>query len=151
MYCWQHSCYFPWQAFAEERAEERFDRCLPAPCDVTTPRCSGTMQVLILLETEERVSPQWRLASKAGAAGGMIRRVYDEQLDLTADMASTHFVFTLPPDSQSNFITPLLALQWVLRFQFTASTPRAAGVANPLQGKIDQLTWALPLHVGAPQ
>ncbi|GAB4820682.1 hypothetical protein N2152v2_007728 [Parachlorella kessleri] len=109
------------------------------------PRC---MQVLILLETEERLAPQWR---PAGKAGNVIRRVYEEQLDLTADIASTHFVFTVPPGSQANFSTPLLQLQWVLRFQFTASTARQGGSPNPLQGKIDQLTWALPLHVGAPQ
>jgi hypothetical protein len=109
------------------------------------------VQVLILLETEERLAAQWRPAGKAGAGPGVIRRVYEEQLDLTADVSSMHFVFTVPPGSQANFSTPLLQLQWVLRFQFTASTPRPGGSGNPLQGKIDQLTWALPLHVGAPQ
>lgn len=105
--------------------------------------------MLILLETEERIAQQWRAAGKAGA--GVIRRVYEEQLDLTADLACTHFMFTVPPDGQANFSGPLLALQWVLRFQFTASTPRRSGGGNPLAGKIDQLSWALPLHVGAPQ
>ena len=82
----------------------------------------------------------------------MVRRVYEEQLEVTADLAATHFLFTVPPGSQANFTTSLLQLQWVLRFQFTASTPRGgAGGSNPLAGKIDQLTWALPLHVGAPQ
>lgn len=109
--------------------------------------------MLILLETEERLAAQWRPASKAVAGAGVIRRVYEEQLEITADMAATHFVFTLPPGSQANFTTPLLQLQWVLRFQFTASTPRpgGGGGSNPLQGKIDQLSWALPLFVGAPQ
>ncbi len=67
-------------------------------------------------------------------------------MELTSDTLSTHFMFTVPSDAPAVFSTPLVALSWVVRFQFTATkrgTPAGAV-------KIDQLTWPMPLIVAAP-
>jgi hypothetical protein len=108
--------------------------------------------VLVLLETEEVVDASWRRPVQGG--GGAVRRVYDEHLEVTADTACTHFLFTIPPDAAASFQTPLVSLRWLLRFQFTASLPHA-GLAqreewSPLQGRLEQLTWALPVTVLPP-
>ncbi len=126
------------------------------------------VQVLILLETEEVVEQPWRRPVQGGG-GGAIRRIYDEHLEITADACCTHFLFTIPPDAAASFQTPLLQLRWLLRFQFTASMPPPELVAaaqsaaaadksgssvradwNPLQGRVEQLTWALPITVQSP-
>lgn len=110
-----------------------------------TPRC---MQVLVLLETEETVEAPWR---PKGAGG--IRRVWDEHSEVTGDTVSTHLLFTLPPDAAPSFATPLVQLRWLLRFQFMAST-LPVGVlpgTSPLAGKIDTLSWTLPLAVCSPR
>lgn len=104
----------------------------------------------------------WRRQVQGGGSGA-IRRVYDEHLELTGDTACTHFVFTIPPEAAATFQTPLLQLRWVLRFQFTASSPVPAGGGggssghggaaadwSPLQGRVDQLSWVLPITVLPP-
>ena len=109
--------------------------------------------MLILLETEEAVEQPWRRPVQGGG-GGAIRRVFDEHLELTGDTGCTHFLFTIPIDAAASFQTPLVQLRWLLRFQFTASVPpRGAGAGadwSPLQGKVEQLTWALPITVQPP-
>jgi hypothetical protein len=130
-----------------------FSQAVPAdggqPGAGPTPRC---MQVLILLETEEIVEQPWRRQVAGG--GGVIRRVHDEHLELTGDTGCTHFLFTIPPDAPPSFQTPLMQLRWLLRFQFTAALPPPGGKAaadwSPLQGKLEQLTWALPITVLPP-
>ena len=72
--------------------------------------------------------------------------VYDEQVELTSDTLCTHFMFTVPSDAPAVFATPLVALRWVVRFQFTATLRGGTSV----NGKIDQLTWPMPLLVVAP-
>jgi hypothetical protein len=124
--------------------------------------------VLILLETEELVEAAWRRPMQGGGSGGAgaggIRRVFDEQLEVAADTACTHFIFTIPPDAAASFKTPLVQLRWLLRFEFTAAVAAAqqgSGEAveaaaaqrhewSPLQGRLEQLSWALPLTVLPP-
>lgn len=112
------------------------------------------MQVLILLETEEIVEQPWRRPVQGGGAGA-IRRVYDEHLELTADTACTHFLFTIPSDASASFHTPLLQLRWLLRFQFTAAMPPAGagdrgGEWSLPAGRVEQLSWSLPITVLPP-
>lgn len=125
----------------------------PITTHATTPTHHPRHQVLILLETEEVVEQPWRRQAKGGGSGA-IRRIHDEHLELTADTGCTHFVFTLPPDAAASFQTPLLQLRWLLRFQFTASTPPPRTPPgrewNPLQGRLEQLAWALPITVVPP-
>lgn len=140
-------------------------RSAPTPAPSLTPPypslTSACLQVLILLETEETVEQPWRRQVQGGGGGSganggsAIRRVYDEHLEVTADTACTHFLFTIPPDAAATFQTPLLQLRWLLRFQFTASLPAvgggpAGGDWSPLQGRVEQLTWALPVTVLPP-
>ena len=134
------------------------------------PHPTTSSQVLILLETEEIVEAPWRRQVQGGGAGA-IRHVYDEQLEVTADTSCTHFLFTIPPDAAASFQTPLVQLRWLLRFQFTAIMPPPRGGAaaaapgaaapaeppptaspdwSPLQGRLEQLTWALPVTVLPP-
>jgi hypothetical protein len=77
----------------------------PPAAPAAAPRC---MQVLVLLETEESVQEEQRGSSKGS---GVIRRVWDEQLEVTADVACSNFLFTLPPDSPATFSTPLVQLK----------------------------------------
>ena len=135
----------------------------PSPL-VMPPPASHPLQVLILLETEEVVEQPWRrqvqgggggAAANGGSSGSAIRRVYDEHVEVTADTACTHFLFTIPPDAAASFQTPLLQLRWLLRFQFTATLPApGASLAgfdwSPLQGRVEQLTWSLPVTVLSP-
>lgn len=93
------------------------------------------------------------LCGQVAGGGSVIRRVHDEHLELTGDTGCTHFLFTIPPDAPPSFQTPLMQLRWLLRFQFTAALPPSGkGVADwsPLQGKLEQLTWALPVTVLPP-
>lgn len=130
--------------------------CLASLHNPPTANPTTHTQVLILLETEEVVEQPWRRPVQGGGAGA-IRRVHDEHLELTADTACTHFLFTIPPDASASFRTPLLQLRWLLRFQFTAAMPpagAAAGVTvgewSPLAGRVEQLSWSLPITVLPP-
>jgi hypothetical protein len=46
-------------------------------------------------------------------------QVWDEHLEVTADLVLSHFVFSLPLDAPASFATHLVTLRWVLRFEFT--------------------------------
>lgn len=100
------------------------------------------MQVTVSLETEEAVVAAWRGKGAAGSSGGGLRRVLEEQSEVTADAACTHFLFSLPRDATPTFQTPLVSLKWLLRFAFTAL--RDGGGA-------EELSWSLPLAVLPPQ
>ena len=54
------------------------------------------------------------------AAAAPIRRIWDEQVEATPNATCSHFVFSVPPDATASFSTPLVAMRWLLRFQFTA-------------------------------
>ena len=100
-------------------------------------RCS---EVLIMLETEESEAEAWRPPAKPAAAAP-IRRIWDEQVEATPNATCSHFVFSVPPDATASFSTPLVAMRWLLRFQFTAV---GAGGAQ------QQLAWTLPVVVTPP-
>lgn len=97
--------------------------------------------------------PRLPTRGQVAGGGGVIRRVHEEHLELTGDTGCTHFLFTIPPDAPPSFQTPLMQLRWLLRFQFTAALPPSGKAAvdwSPLQGKLEQLTWALPVTVLPP-
>lgn len=91
------------------------------------------MKVQILLETEETVEPEWQAKTS-----GVIRKVHDEHFEITWDMTSTSFLFSIPEQGPANFSTSLVTVRWLLRFTFTAQ-------AN--EGQLEDLTWTLPLPV----
>jgi hypothetical protein len=107
------------------------------------------MQVSVMLETEESVDSTWRPVGKgsnttsSGAGAGSLRKLLEEQIEVTADTTCTNFIFSLPRDATPTFQTPLVALRWVLRFHFMAMRPGKGA-------KIEQLNWTLPLVVLPP-
>ena len=113
------------------------------------------MQVSIMLETEESVDSIWRPVGKgSSSASGMsttggggsassLRKLLEEQIEVTADTACTNFIFSIPPDATPTFQTPLVGLRWVLRFHFMAMRQEKGA-------KIEQLSWTLPLVVLPP-
>lgn len=105
----------------------------PAPL-----RC---MMVTVLLETEEKVEKSWQPARRS-SSGNALRRVHDEYVEVTADTACTHFVFSLSPEATPTFETPLVSMLWVLRFLFVAQ--------HVDTGRMEQLTWTLPIYVTPP-
>ena len=79
------------------------------------------MQVVVLLETEERVQRRWLVRPDMQGAT-TIRKVYDEHQELTADLTLTHFLLAIPLDAPASFSTHLVTLSWLLRFEFTTSS-----------------------------
>ena len=79
-------------------------------------------------------------------------QVYDEHQELTPDTLLTHFMFSLPFDAPASFANPLLSLQWVLRFEFTASflPAQSAWSLSAPSRTIEQISWALPVLVRHP-
>jgi hypothetical protein len=114
-----------------------------------TLRC---MQVSVALETEEVVDFVWRPVGKGanassttsrGTGGDGLRKLLEEQIEVTAETSCTNFVFSLPRDATPTFQTPLVALRWVLRFHFMA-------MRQGIGGQLEQLSWTLPLVVLPP-
>mmetsp|Transcript_1295 Transcript_1295/g.3717 ORF Transcript_1295/g.3717 Transcript_1295/m.3717 type:complete len:478 (-) Transcript_1295:46-1479(-) len=117
------------------------------------PRC---VQLLVLLETEECLNPEWTASSTTSpSSSGLptIRKVYDEYVELTQDTLLTHFMFTIPADSPASFATPLVALRWVLRFELSALYIGVGeGGARTLSSKqpVEKVSWVLPVPVYPP-
>lgn len=108
--------------------------------DPGVPHC---LTVTITLETEEVVADKWLLTSRSGH----VRRIYDEQVEVTRDTLLTHFSFTIPHDAPASFCLPVVSLRWLLRFEF--------GIGNEVgmwarQEQQSQLAWQLPVLVRPP-
>lgn len=79
-------------------------------------------------------------------------QVVEECQQLTPDTLMTHFLFSVPLSPPISFSTPLVALRWVLRFEFTLQNRATSGAwglsasAQPPQ----QMTWLLPVLVRPP-
>ncbi len=74
---------------------------------------------------------------------------------MVCDMTNTHFVFSVPMDGPPSFSTPLLTVQWILRFEFVASLPDVnwSEVEHPMLLELEQRRkgeWSMPLTVHAP-
>lgn len=101
---------------------------------------------------------QLRLLPGAGSSQPqpyIIRKLHAEQHEMTSDVSVTSFQFTLPSSATPSFRTPVVALRWVLRFEFTVGPPlnwSAPDRARAGQGKavMSQLMWSLPLVVRPP-
>lgn len=73
---------------------------------------------------------------------------------MTSDVSLTSFQFTLPASATPSFRTPMVALRWLLRFEFTVGPPLdfAASERKAGSGRValDQLVWSMPLVVRPP-
>ncbi|CAD7696629.1 unnamed protein product, partial [Ostreobium quekettii] len=90
--------------------------------DATPAKRSGArrcMMVSVMMETEEEVRGEWLPPSLRARDSCAIRRLYSEHMELTSDVLVTNFTFSVPPGAPPSFRTPLLALSWVLRFEFS--------------------------------
>ncbi|CAI5957739.1 unnamed protein product [Closterium sp. NIES-65] len=94
-------------------------------------------EVSVLLEMHEVINPRAlhtsrRVAAAASAAKTPLHLpvLQMEHHEVTADLLHTHFIFTIPSDAAASFATPIISLQWILRFEFCASTRRPAPPGN---------------------
>ena len=78
-------------------------------------------------------------------------QVYDEHQELTPDLVLTHFMLSIPFDAPVSFSSHLVALRWLLRFEFTTSAVQqsASWLGGSSKG-VERLTWTLPILVKAP-
>ena len=136
-----------------------------AYAEVYRQRCS--VQVSLLLESEEHVAREWlrpgRLTAAATSAPPVTRRLYHESQDVTCDALFTSFMFTVPPDAPPAFRTSLVALRWFLRFELSvvplapikgaaarrdiAGSSGGALSLSKWEGRAEQLVWRMPLPV----
>ncbi|CAI5464722.1 unnamed protein product, partial [Closterium sp. Yama58-4] len=89
------------------------------------------LEVSVLLEMHEVINPRAlhtsrRVAAAASAAKTPLHLpvLQMEHHEVTVDLLHTHFIFTIPSDAAASFATPIISLQWILRFEFCASTRR---------------------------
>eukprot|EP00897_Mesotaenium_endlicherianum_P004094 jgi/Mesen1/3712/ME000202S02798 len=118
------------------------------------------LEVSVLLETHEVVNPMVLHSSrKAGGFGAASKaplhlpQVQTEFHEVTADMLATHFIFTIPMDAPAAFATPLISVQWILRFEFVACKRRkhTPGASSPLASEeTERGEWSMPIVVHAP-
>lgn len=96
------------------------------------------------------------LASSSASAPTpyVIRKLHAEQHEMTSDVAVTSFQFTLPASATPSFRTPMAALRWVLRFEFSVGPPLDWAAPERARGgkaaPMDTLSWSLPLLVRPP-
>jgi hypothetical protein len=78
-----------------------------------------------------------------------MRTLYMEQQVVTANLLTSQFTLSIPPNAHPSFKTPLVTHRWTLRFEFTLGAPPAARRGGGRRGT-EQLIWALPLVVCPP-
>lgn len=126
----------------------------------STRRC---LEVSVLLETHEVVNPMVLHASRragrpASVAKGPLHlpQVQTEFHEVTAHLLTTHFLFTIPMDAPAAFATPLVSIQWVLRFEFVALRHRSGDRSRDRLGlplsadESERGEWSMPIVVHAP-
>lgn len=79
-------------------------------------------------------------------------QVVEEYQQLTPDTLMTHFLFSVPLSPPISFATSLVALRWLLRFEFTLQIRASGGAWGLGSGgpPPQQMTWLLPLLVRPP-
>ncbi|KAI3910556.1 hypothetical protein MKW98_027838 [Papaver atlanticum] len=109
------------------------------------------LEVSITLETSETISQQFVHPSRRNAP--MITKIQSDRYEVVADLVQTSFLFSIPMDGPMSFATPLVSVQWALRFEFF-TTPKKVDwtrYEHPLliEGR-DKGEWVLPITVHAP-
>eukprot|EP00884_Botryococcus_braunii_P011510 jgi/Botrbrau1/2035/Bobra.0047s0015.1 len=112
------------------------------------PRC---IQVVVTLETEEIIQPPYHVRGPNHKEPLVIRKVYDEQVEVTQDVVLSHFMFSVPYDAPPTFATQLVSLQWLLRFEFTAAYPGQTSGWLVQPKPPEKVTWSLPFLVRPPR
>ncbi|KAI3981445.1 hypothetical protein MKX01_007372 [Papaver californicum] len=109
------------------------------------------LEVSITLETSETISQRFVHLSRRNAP--MITKIQSDHYEVVADLVQTSFLFSIPMDGPMSFSTPLVSVQWALRFEFF-TTPKDVDwrrYEHPLliEGR-DKGEWILPITVHAP-
>ncbi|CAM6097364.1 unnamed protein product [Calypogeia fissa] len=109
------------------------------------------LEVSAVLETREILNPSYIHPSRKNSS--MISKVQSEYFETVCDMIQSHFIFSIPMDGPPSFSTPLISVQWILRFEFVASPPKVdwSKYAHPLLIEDrEKGEWSLPILVHAP-
>jgi hypothetical protein len=82
----------------------------------------------------------------------VIWQVHAEYYEIVNDVISTQFLFSIPLDGPASMTTPLLSLEWILRFEFVATPPNVDWnkVEHPMLTDVTQRRkgeWSLPITV----
>ncbi|KAI3862982.1 hypothetical protein MKW92_041036 [Papaver armeniacum] len=109
------------------------------------------LEVSITLETSETISQRFVHLSRRNAP--MLTKIQSDHYEVVADLVQTSFLFSIPMDGPMSFSTPLVSVQWALRFEFF-TTPKNVDwrrYEHPLliEGR-DKGEWVLPITVHAP-
>ncbi|XP_026427109.1 uncharacterized protein LOC113323077 [Papaver somniferum] len=109
------------------------------------------LEVSITLETSETISQKFVHPSRRNAP--VITKIQSDRYEVVADLVQTSFLFSIPMDGPMSFATPLVSVQWALRFEFF-TTPKNVDwtrYEHPLliEGR-DKGEWVLPITVHAP-
>ncbi|KAI3985875.1 hypothetical protein MKX01_026661 [Papaver californicum] len=109
------------------------------------------LEVSITLETSETISQRFVHLSCRNAP--VITKIQSDHYEVVADLVQTSFLFSIPMDGPMSFSTPLVSVQWALRFEFF-TTPKNVDwrrYEHPLliEGR-DKEEWVLPITVHAP-
>ncbi|BBN02157.1 RAB6A-GEF complex partner protein 2 [Marchantia polymorpha subsp. ruderalis] len=109
------------------------------------------LEVSAVLETREILNPSYLHPSRKNSS--VISKVQSEYFETVCDMLNSHFIFSVPLDGPASFSTPLISVQWILRFEFVASPPKVdwSKYAHPLLiEERERGEWSLPIVVHAP-
>lgn len=82
----------------------------------------------------------------------LIWQVHSEYYEIVNDVINTQFLFSIPLDGPASMTTPLLSLEWILRFEFVATPANVdwSKVEHPMLIDVSQRRkgeWSLPITV----
>lgn len=108
------------------------------------------LEVTAVLETREILNPASIHPSRKNSS--TITKVHSEYYEIVNDVISTQFMFSIPLDGPASMVTPVLSLEWILRFEFVATPsnvdwnkfehPMLIDVSQRRKGE-----WTLPITV----
>lgn len=110
------------------------------------------LEVLAVLETREILNPAAVHPSRKNSS--TITKAYSEYFEIVNDVISTQFLFSIPLDGPASITTPLLSLEWILRFEFivTPLNKEWKSLEHPLLIDVNERRkgeWSLPIVVHA--
>ena len=119
------------------------------------PRCH---ELSVMLESEEIVAPFYSSRGVQGGSrpgqGRIVRSLHCEHQEVTTEVSSSSFVFTVPSSGVPSFRTPMVSHRWVLRFELSVGAPidcsKLVGQKSKMTPQLQQVSWALPLFVSPP-
>lgn len=108
-----------------------------------------TFRIMMTLLDDGEVHTRAQRGHKLHAASHPTR-----SQEITVDVATSHFLFTIPPTATPSFRTTAVSFNWVLHFELMVGpqsdmTPRSS-MGGTGQPALQQLLWSLPMVVFPP-